>query len=40
MKEGEWAGQTDTVTLRHRDGGRQERVKISEVLPVLLERVR
>ncbi len=40
MKDGEWAGQTDTVTLRHRDGGRQERVKISEVLPVLLERVR
>jgi glycyl-tRNA synthetase len=30
----------DTVTLRHRDDGRQERVKISELLGWLLERVR
>lgn len=30
----------DTVTLRHRDDGRQERLKISELLNWLLERVR
>ncbi len=30
----------DTVTLRHRDDGRQERIKISELLNWLLERVR
>jgi glycyl-tRNA synthetase len=30
----------DTVTLRHRDDGRQERIKISELLGWLLERVR
>jgi len=30
----------DTVTLRRRDDGRQDRVEISELLPVLLERIR
>jgi len=30
----------DTVTLRYRDDGRQERVKISELLPLLLEKIR
>jgi len=30
----------DTVTLRRRDDGRQDRVKISELLSVLLERIR
>ncbi len=30
----------DTVTLRHRDDGRQERLPISELLPWLLARVR
>jgi len=30
---------TDTVTLRHRDDGRQERVKISELLGLLLPKV-
>ena len=30
----------DTVTLRHRDDGRQDRVKISELLPLLQERIR
>jgi len=30
----------DTVTLRHRDDGRQDRVKISELLATLLEKVR
>ncbi len=30
----------DTVTLRHRDDGRQERVKIGELLGLLLPRVR
>jgi glycyl-tRNA synthetase len=30
----------DTVTLRHRDDGRQERIQISELLGWLLERVR
>ncbi len=30
----------DTVTLRHRDDGRQDRVKISELLPWLLEKIR
>ncbi|HEY8965930.1 MAG TPA: glycine--tRNA ligase, partial [Candidatus Methylacidiphilales bacterium] len=35
-KEGEFAGQTDTVTLRHRDSMTQERVKIADLLPKLL----
>jgi len=39
MKEGPLAGQKDTVTLRHRDDGRQDRVKISELLPLMLERI-
>lgn len=30
----------DTVTLRYRDDGRQERVTISELLPQLLEKIR
>ena len=30
----------DTVTLRHRDDGRQDRLKISELLPFLLEKIR
>ncbi len=30
----------DTVTLRYRDDGRQERVKASELLPLLLEKIR
>jgi glycyl-tRNA synthetase len=30
----------DTVTLRHRDDGRQDRVKISELLALLLEKIR
>jgi glycyl-tRNA synthetase len=40
MKEGPLSGQKDTVTLRHRDDGRQDRVKISELLPLLLEKIR
>jgi glycyl-tRNA synthetase len=40
MKEGALAGQKDTVTLRFRDNGRQDRVKISELLPLLLEKIR
>jgi glycyl-tRNA synthetase len=30
----------DTVTLRYRDDGRQDRVKITDLLPVLLEKIR
>jgi glycyl-tRNA synthetase len=30
----------DTVTLRDRDDGKQDRVKISELLPLLLEKIR
>ena len=30
----------DTVTLRFRDDGKQDRVKISDLLPLLLERIR
>jgi glycyl-tRNA synthetase len=45
MKEGPLAGQKDTVTIRYRgntdeENGRQERVKISELLPLLLEKIR
>jgi len=40
MKEGDLTGQKDTVTIRHRDGGRQERLRMSELLPMLLEKVR
>ncbi|HEY5345665.1 MAG TPA: His/Gly/Thr/Pro-type tRNA ligase C-terminal domain-containing protein, partial [Verrucomicrobiae bacterium] len=30
----------DTVTIRHRDDSQQERVKISELLPFLLSKIR
>ena len=30
----------DTVTLRHRDDGRQERLKIAELLQWLLQKIR
>jgi glycyl-tRNA synthetase len=40
MKEGPQSGQKDTVTLRHRDDGRQDRVRIAEILPLLLEKIR
>jgi glycyl-tRNA synthetase len=37
---GEKPEMLDTVTLRHRDDGRQDRVKLSELLPLLLEKIR
>jgi glycyl-tRNA synthetase len=37
---GEKAELLDTVTLRYRDDGKQDRVKISELLPLLLEKIR
>ena len=37
---GEKPEMLDTVTLRHRDDGRQDRVKISELLGLLLEKIR
>ncbi|MEY2465875.1 MAG: glycyl-tRNA synthetase [Verrucomicrobiota bacterium] len=37
---GEKPEMLDTVTLRYRDDGRQDRLKISELLPFLLERIR
>ncbi|MEO6182660.1 MAG: glycine--tRNA ligase, partial [Verrucomicrobiota bacterium] len=40
VKEGSVAGEKDTVTIRYRDDGRQERAKISELLPWLLEKIR
>jgi glycyl-tRNA synthetase len=40
IKDGEMAGQKDTVTLRYRDDGRQDRVKIAELLPLLLDKIR
>jgi len=40
MKEGPLAGQIDTVTVRHRDDGAQERLHISGLLAWLVERVR
>jgi glycyl-tRNA synthetase len=40
MKDGPYAGRTDTVTLRHRDDGAQERLPIAELLPRLLEKLR
>ncbi len=40
IKDGPQAGVKDTVTIRHRDDGRQERLAISELLPWLLARVR
>jgi len=30
----------DTVTIRHRDDGRQDRLKISELLAFLLSKIR
>jgi glycyl-tRNA synthetase len=44
-KEGPLAGQKDTVTIRFRgntdeENGKQERVKISELLPLLQEKIR
>jgi glycyl-tRNA synthetase len=39
-KDGALAGQKDTVTLRYRDDGRQDRVKIAELLPLLLDKIR
>lgn len=40
IKEGPNAGEKDTVTIRYRDDGRQERVKISELLGWLLPKIR
>ncbi len=41
IKEGQPnAGEQDTVTIRHRDEGRQERIKVSELLGWLLPKVR
>jgi glycyl-tRNA synthetase len=37
---GEKPEMLDTVTLRYRDDGRQDRVKISELLPLLQEQIR
>jgi glycyl-tRNA synthetase len=37
---GEKPEMLDTVTLRYRDDGRQDRLKISELLPFLLEKIR
>jgi glycyl-tRNA synthetase len=40
VKDGPLAGQKDTVTVRHRDDGRQDRMQIAGVLPWLQERIR
>ena len=40
VKDGPQAGVKDTVTIRHRDDGKQERIAASELLPWLLARVR
>jgi glycyl-tRNA synthetase len=45
IKEGPLAGEKDTVTIRYRgdtdeENGRQERVRIPELLPLLLEKIR
>ncbi|MFN7139908.1 MAG: glycine--tRNA ligase [Limisphaerales bacterium] len=40
IKEGTNAGEKDTVTIRHRDDGRQERGKISDLLGWLLPKIR
>ena len=40
IKEGANAGEKETVTIRYRDDGRQERLKISELLPLLLGKIR
>jgi len=39
-KSGSNPGMKDTVTLRYRDDGKQDRVAISELLPLLLEKIR
>ncbi len=40
IKDGPQAGVKDTVTIRHRDDGKQERIAASELLTWLLARVR
>ncbi len=40
VKEGPLAGQKDTVTLRYRDDGKQERVKIEDLLSLLMAKIR
>jgi len=40
IKDGPQAGVKGTVTIRHRDDGKQERIATSELLPWLLARVR
>ncbi|MFM8471492.1 MAG: glycine--tRNA ligase, partial [Limisphaerales bacterium] len=40
VKDGPQAGVKDTVTIRHRDDGKQERIATSELLPWLLARVK
>ncbi len=40
IKDGPQAGVKDTVTIRHRDDGKQERIAASELLPWLLARVK
>jgi glycyl-tRNA synthetase len=40
VREGAQAGEKDTVTLRDRDTMKQERVKIADLLPMLLSKVR
>ncbi len=40
VKDGPQAGVKDTVTIRHRDDGRQERIATSDLLPWLLARVK
>jgi glycyl-tRNA synthetase len=39
-KEGPLAGQKDTVTLRYRDDGKQDRVKMADLLALLMEKIR
>ncbi len=40
IKDGPQAGVKDTVTIRHRDDGKQERIATSDLLPWLLARVK
>ncbi len=40
IKDGPQAGVKDTVTIRHRDDGKQERIAAGELLPWLMARVR
>ncbi len=40
VKDGTAAGEKDTVTIRYRDDGRQERLRISELLALLMEKIR